>query len=399
MIGAQWGDEGKGKIVDLLAEHYDVVARASGGANAGHTIVVQGKKHVFHLLPSGCFHGGKDVVLGSGMVIHLPTLLSEIRTLKESGIDIVERLFISSEAHIVFDYHREVDAALEQRRSERKGQGLGTTRRGIGPAYIDKAGRQGIRMEHLGEDLRAELSLRVADLEQMYGVSADVEREMEQLKEAAAVLKHRIVDTVDLLYEYLSAGKRIIIEGAQGALLDLDHGTYPYVTSSSTTLPGALQGLGIPPQVVTSCLGVVKAYCTRVGSGTFETEAEDTVAGRLRERGGEYGATTGRPRRCGWIYLPHLRRAVRTNGVTHWAITKLDVLDGEEVIHVGTGEKKGHIVYRDFPGWKEPTEGCTKFQDLPKNAVSYLEFLQSETRVPIALIGTGPGRDEVIVHS
>lgn len=392
VIGAQWGDEGKGKIVDILAEHYDVIARACGGANAGHTIIVDGTKHVFHLLPSGCLHEGKQIVLGSGLVIHLPTLLDEIETLKSHGIDIIDRLHISHEAHILFDYHKEIDAVLEDMRTKQKGEGIGTTKRGIGPAYMDKAARTGIRMEKLDDGLTQELTDRAGSIQEMFGVHVDVQAEADAIRNASGVLGTCVTNTMEFLHDSMSAKKTVLIEGAQATMLDIDHGTYPYVTSSSTTLAGALQGLGIPPRAVTSCIGVAKAYCTRVGAGAFSTEAEGETADRLRERGGEYGSTTGRPRRTGWMSIDDLILGAKLNGFTHWNITKLDVLDEEEVIPVEIGG-----TMEELAGWKASTAGMQNWNDLPKQAQEYIKRIEKETSVPVSHIGTGPDREETIV--
>ncbi|TSC60643.1 MAG: adenylosuccinate synthase [Candidatus Peregrinibacteria bacterium Greene0416_62] len=397
VIGAQWGDEGKGKLIDLLAENFDVVARACGGANAGHTIVVGGKKHVFRLLPSGCLHTNAEIVLGAGMVMHLPTLLEEIGLLRNEGMDIVPRLRISHEAHILFDFHKEIDGVLEERRSK-LGKGIGTTRRGIGPAYMDKAARTGIRMEKLGEDIRGELQKRADDLHVSYGIALDAEREQKQLNDAETMLKSCVTDTIQLLHDRMYSGKRILIEGAQATLLDIDHGTYPYVTSSSTTIAGALQGLGIPPNALGEVIGVAKAYCTRVGAGEFFTEVEGSIGERLRERGGEYGSVTKRPRRCGWLHLPDLIRSAMINGFSCWNITKLDVLDTEAVIPVGMGEKNGKAIMQEFVGWKTSTVGVTAFDDLPKQAQQLVVFIEQETGIPVRYIGTGQGREEMIVR-
>lgn len=391
VIGAQWGDEGKGKVVDMLAKDYDVLARACGGANAGHTIVVDGQKHVFHLLPSGCLHPEKQIVLGSGVVIHLPTLIEEIDTLEEHGINIVDRLFISEEAHIVFDYHKEVDAALEAQRSDQKGQGIGTTKRGIGPAYMDKAERIGIRMESIDDDLHAELKLRVPVLKKCYNVDIDIDAEIKQMKLANSKIGKCVTNTTMLLHKEMDEGKTILIEGAQATLLDIDHGTYPYVTSSSTTLAGALQGLGLPPRCITSCIGVAKAYCTRVGSGTFPTEANEEDSERLRQKGGEFGATTGRPRRVGWLSIDDLQYVAKINGFTHWNITKLDVLDDEETIPI---ELSGEMTAVE--GWRESTAGLSDWKKLPKKAQRFIETIEKHTKTPVAFIGTGQGREEMI---
>lgn len=402
IIGAQWGDEGKGKVTDMLAEEYDVIARACGGANAGHTIVVQGTKHVFHLLPSGCMHDGKVVFLGSGMVIHLPTLVEEIETLREAGIDVLPRLYISSAAHIVFEFHKDIDAALEEKRSKGKSGKIGTTKRGIGPCYMDKAERIGLRMDGLlwsDKELTEYVHERAEMVQDRYGVTVDVVQEVQQISKAREVLRDCIVMNGPAFLEDLRLqGKSILIEGAQATLLDLDHGTYPYVTSSFTSLAGALQGLGLRPQCVSSCIGVAKAYCTRVGSGTFPTEIEGADGDRLREKGGEYGATTGRPRRCGWLDLADLSYAAMINGYTHWNITKLDVLDDEATIPVSTHTTDdGEPTYENLEGWQESTAGVTEFSDLPKNAQKYIEFIEKQTSVPVALIGTGQGREEMIV--
>ena len=393
VIGAQWGDEGKGKMVDILAEEYDVIARACGGANAGHTIVVNNEKHVFHLMPSGCLHEGKHIVLGSGLVIHLPTLLEEIQTLKNNGIDVLDRLHISSEAHIVFDFHQEIDGLLEEERQKKTGEGIGTTKRGIGPAYTEKSARTGIRMESLSGDIRSMLTSRSEQIQKAYGVTIDIEKECSQTDAAKDLLARRIVNTVELLHNYRASGKSILIEGAQATLLDIDHGTYPFVTSSSTTLAGALQGLGLPPNCVSSCIGVAKAYCTRVGSGHFATEAQEEVAERLRSRGGEYGSTTGRPRRTGWLNIDDLKFGTALNGHTHWNITKLDVLDEEEVIPVMINNQMTEI-----SGWKKSTAGLTDWDALPENARKYIEIIEKETTVPVAMIGTGQGREEMILR-
>lgn len=402
IIGAQWGDEGKGKATDILAEHFDVVARAIGGANAGHTIVVNGEKLIFHLIPSGALHEGKQIVLGAGMVDHLPTLLEEITLLRDAGTDIVPRIHIASSAHIVFDFHKDIDRHLEEARSKKEGKGIGTTMRGIGPAYMDKAERTGIRIESLlmnESDLKSLINDQAERVKERLGIAVDVEKELSQLLEAKRLLEDRVCFNVpELLSNFLNEDKTILIEGAQATMLDIDHGSYPYVTSSPTTITGSLQGLGIAPNKLTTCIGIAKAYCTRVGEGDFITEAEGETDERLRERGGEYGATTGRPRRCGWLYLPDLKYGAILNGFTHWNITKLDVLDEEEVIPVGVGVKDGKAVYEELPGWKESTVGLTNFDDLPENAKKYIGFIEKNTGVPVGLIGTGQGREEMIVR-
>lgn len=402
VIGAQWGDEGKGKIVDLLSEHFDVIARASGGANAGHTIVVSGKKHVFHLLPSGCLHEGKPIVLGNAMVIHLPTLLEEIKILKEAGIDVLPRLHISHAAHIVFDYHKMVDGVIEERRlsdtaipGSAKGEGIGTTRRGIGPAYAEKAYRTGFRMGDLAmmdpDEFKRAFHHNTSLVSKMFDLRITADQELANVDAARALLKKRITDTTTYLHIEYSKNKTILIEGAQATLLDIDHGTYPHVTSSQTTVMGALQGLGLPPKILTSVIGVAKAYCTRVGGGPFETEVPGPRGDALRERGGEYGATTGRPRRCGWLSLSDLAFASRLNGFTHLNLTKLDVLDAEKDIPIFDRAKETIL-----PGWQESTRGLTSFEELPQNAQDYVEYLEKKLNLPASFIGTGPGREEMI---
>jgi adenylosuccinate synthase len=381
----------------MLAKDYDIVARACGGANAGHTIVVQGKKHVFRLLPSGCLHPHMEIILGSGMVIHLPTLLEEIELLRTCGIDIVPRLRISSEAHILLDIHKDIDGLLEDAASK-EGKSIGTTRRGIGPAYIDKVARVGLRMECLGRNLAGEMKRTANRVQSMHGICMDTDIELRNIEEAQSIIGQCITDTVELLNVSVGAKKRILIEGAQATLLDIDHGTYPYVTSSSTTLAGALQGLGLAPGVVTDVIGVAKAYCTRVGAGEFLTEVQGEVGDRLRERGGEYGSVTKRPRRCGWLHLPDLKRSAMINGYTCWNITKLDVLDTEQQILIGMGASKGKAEYRTLPGWRSSTSGISTFDALPKEAQDLLLFIEKETGVPVRYIGTGQGREAMILR-
>ncbi len=398
IIGAQWGDEGKGKVIDMLAEQFTVVARACGGANAGHTIVVNGKKTVFRLLPSGSLHD-RHVFLGSGMVIHLPTLLEEIAFLKKEGIDIVPRLVISPKAHVVFDYHKEIDGALEDRMTQKRGSGIGTTRKGIGPAYTDKVMRTGLQIVHVfSVDVRKALESRAEDIERMYGVTIDAAAEAKACAQAKKLLAHRVMPIEELLAETLDAGGRVLVEGAQATLLDIDHGTYPYVTSSSTTVAGALQGLGLAPKRLTGCIGVAKAYCTRVGNGAFAAEADTEAGDRLRERGGEYGSVTGRPRRCGWLSVPDLRYAAVVNGFDCWNLTKLDVLDTEKVIPVCVAMDGEKPVFEELPGWQTSTAGITEWGELPVEAQRYVECIEEKTGVPVRLIGTGQGREAMIVR-
>ena len=393
IVGAQWGDEGKGKATDILAEHFDIIARACGGAYAGHTIVLDDTKHVFHLLPSGCLHENKPIILGPGMVIHFPTLLQEIQTLANAGIDILPRLKISTSAHILFDYHKEIDAALEEQRSQDKGEKIGTTKRGIGPAYMEKSMRTGIRVEQFSS-IQSELEQKKNMIESMFDIPVHVDSEIQQLHECAEIFTRCSTDTTAILHSALNDKKTILVEGAQGSALDIDHGTYPFVTSSATTSAGALQGLGLPPACMTSCIGIAKAYCTRVGSGDFSTEVEGEVGDRIRDRGGEYGATTARPRRCGWLHMSDLQKSAAINGISHWNITKLDVLDEEVEVPVMIDSE-----YISMTGWQTSTAGMTDYSQLPENAQKYIERIEQKTNVPVSLIGTGPKRSEMIVRS
>lgn len=404
VIGAQWGDEGKGKVTDLLGEHFDVIARACGGANAGHTVIVEGEKHVFHLLPSGVLHQGKPIVLGAGMAIHLPTLLEEIDQLQDVYPELIQHIYLSGSAHILLDVHKQIDAHLEELRAADGSGKIGTTKRGIGPAYTDKAARSGLRIELLLQsdaEIDRALQEQCDRAQRLYGIEPNNDAEMAHIRQAKERLQSCICQNVPKLLDgYICDGKKIVIEGAQATMLDLDHGTYPYVTSSSTTLAGALQGLGLRPNAHTASIGVAKAYCTRVGEGDFATEVHGEAADRLRERGGEYGATTGRPRRCGWLHIPDLQYSQMINGFAHWNLTKLDVLDEEESIPVGIHtDSSGAVVYQELPGWQESTKGVTEFANLPKNAQDFCTFIEEQTGTPVSLIGTGQGREEMIIRS
>jgi adenylosuccinate synthase len=345
-------------------------------------------------------HPGKTILLGAGTVIHLPTLLEEIRTLQKHDIDVLPRLYLSPAAHIVLQAHQTVDAATE----ESRGSGaIGTTKRGIGPAYADKARRIGLRLESLAgsqKELRQAIESYAVAAKRFEGLTVDIDQELAPILEAQKKLADRLLpDMPGFLAGQLHEGKRLLIEGAQATLLDIDHGTYPFVTSSATTAAGALQGIGLAPRRLQSCIGVAKAYCTRVGGGPFPSEADEERQDLLRERGGEYGATTGRPRRCGWLSLPDLRSAATLNGFTHWNITKLDVLDVMPVIPVMTGLNGNQPVLEELPGWENQTAGAVSWEKLPANAQTYLEKIQTDTGVPVSFIGTGPGRDELIIRS
>lgn len=416
IVGAQWGDEGKGKIVDMLAEKVDIVARYQGGANAGHTVCIGSKEYVLHLIPSGIFHPGITCVIGNGVVIDPAALMSEIGQLSAAGIDITGRLLISHNAHLIMPYHKLLDTIREQAPDK-----IGTTGRGIGPAYIDKFLRVGIRIvdlldrDVLARKLRSNIEEKNQILTKVYGeTKVDVDALIAEYQEFDKKIDPYITDTATYLNNAWRAGKSIIAEGAQGALLDVDHGTYPFVTSSNPTAGGTCTGLGIPPTAITSIVGIVKAYCTRVGNGPFPTELQDTTGELLRSKGHEFGATTGRPRRCGWFDAVALRYSAMINGIERIAITKLDVLDGFDEIRLCIGyELKGKRlksfptdvqtlaavtpVYESMPGWGEPIQTITEYSDLPVNARRYLELLQKLAGVPIRIVSVGPRRDQTIV--
>jgi adenylosuccinate synthase len=423
VIGAQWGDEGKGKIVDLLAERFDIVARYQGGHNAGHSVQVGDKSFVLHLLPSGIVHPGKICVLGNGMVIDPKAFFVEADRLTQQGIEVSpERVKISSRAHLILPYHRALDHTSEERLGNEK---VGTTLRGIGPAYEDKAGRRGIRTADalVPDVLRSRIERNLEDANRIisaYGgemLNADeIFAEMSELTERLGAF---ISDTTHYLNVAASEGRSILLEGAQATLLDVDHGTYPFVTSSCTTVGGAIVGTGLAPQRLTGVLGIVRTYTTRVGEGPFPTEmleGEAELGQMIRERGREYGASTGRPRRCGWFDAFATRFAAEINGFSSVALTKLDVLDELDEIKVCTGYKlDGKVceslpavsqdlrriepIYATMPGWKSSTVGTTEMSALPTNARRYVEFLSEQIGVEIGLVSTGPERSQtIIVH-
>lgn len=417
VVGCQWGDEGKGKIVDLLAAQADVIARFQGGANAGHTIHVDGRKYVLHLIPSGIIQPGKTCVIGNGVVLDPIDFRTELDFLTEEGIDYKGRLFISPATNLVLPYHKLIDAVEE----ESRGTGsIGTTKRGIGPAYVDKVARHGIRVadlfepERLRRRLDYQRTIKSRYLEGSTDERADLDRTYNMLLEMAEVLRPMVVDVSLLLYKSHREGKVILFEGAQGCMLDVDLGTYPFATSSNTTTGGALTGLGIGPKMIDEVVGVVKAYTTRVGSGPFPTELIDECGEEIRRLGDEYGATTGRPRRCGWLDLVALRHAVRINGVDSIAITKLDVLDNQAELKVCThyeldGETIDQVpldmaklqyvkpVYKAIPGWQADTTGITSFDDLPAKAKEYLNYIADDLGVTIRVVSTGAKREETIM--
>jgi len=416
VLGAQWGDEGKGKIVDLLTEHADVVVRFQGGNNAGHTLIVAGEKTILHLLPSGILHRGKTCLIGNGVVIDPEVLVSEIEKIKKRGfLKKDAQLLISDRAHVIMPYHRSID----QLREAAKGDGkIGTTGRGIGPAYEDKVARRGIRMGDLIDPdlLRARLE-EVLPLHNAYltkilgGIAFSLDQIYSRYLELGKILERHVCDGSLFLDEQLSRGKKILFEGAQGTSLDIDHGTYPFVTSSNTVGAAACTGAGVGPGAISQVWGVTKAYTTRVGSGPFPTELEDEIGQLLRDKGGEYGSTTGRSRRCGWLDLVVLHHAARVNGLTALAITKLDVLSGFKKIKVCTayklrGKSIQHLpskvedlrdvkpVYQEFPGWDEDISSIRSFAKLPKNAKRYLEAIEKRLELPLVLVSVGPSREQ-----
>jgi len=415
VLGAQWGDEGKGKIVDLLTARFDLVARYQGGHNAGHTVYVNGTKFVLRLIPSGILHPDVTCVIGNGVVVDPQALFSELDELTRNGIDVRNRLFVSDKAHLILPYHRDLDLLSEARRGERK---IGTTSRGIGPAYEDKIGRRGIRAGDLADPQGLEQNVR-ANVEARNRLVQDSHMEwqtvLRQLLESGARLLPIVRDVSLMLAEAMRSGKSILFEGAQGTLLDIDHGTYPYVTSSNASIGGVCTGLGIGPRAIDGVLGVVKAYTTRVGEGPLPTELTGEMGNRLRDSGNEYGAVTGRPRRCGWYDAVAVRYGVRINGLDALALTKLDVLDGLERIEICTAYRCGsrtltefpsdlsqlaacQPVYESMPGWDTPTRGAKRFADLPENARRYIARLEQVSGVPAAIVSTGSDREDTILR-
>ncbi len=412
IVGAQWGDEGKGKIVDLLSEKVDAVARYQGGANAGHTVVIDGKKYVLHLIPSGILHPEVLCIIGNGVVFDPEAFENELSILRDSHIAYEKRILISGQAHVIMPYHKWLDAAREKM----VGFHIGTTGRGIGPAYVDKYDRVGIRIldllsaEALERKLRLNARLKRPLLE---GKELNIPEMVGKYVAVGEKLRPFVADTSQVLNGLIAQGKELLLEGAQGALLDVDFGTYPFVTSSNPTSGGACTGLGIGPTQIASVLGVTKAYSTRVGEGPFPTEFDETMGKKVRQLGGEFGATTGRPRRCGWLDLVALRYAVRVNGLDRLAITKLDVLDSVETIKVAVAYDCGgrrvedfplsleelencKPIYTEFPGWREVTTAVRNYGDLPAKAKEYLNFIAGNIGVKIEIVSVGPGREETI---
>jgi adenylosuccinate synthase len=423
VLGAQWGDEGKGKLVDLLSDRFDTVVRYQGGHNAGHTIIVGERKFVLKLIPSGILHPGKSAVIGNGLVVDPIALIAEIDTLAAAGVDVARQLRISNRAHVLLPFHRLMERLSEARPGR---VSIGTTSRGIGPCYEDKAGRRGIRFgdfvrfecfEQAYDALHAEKVqiLKAFDLYDSKDDRQDDQAERERYRQIAERLRPLVCDTASLLSQDIREGKRVLFEGAQGTMLDVDHGTYPFVTSSSSTAGGACTGTGVPPNKISGVIGICKAYITRVGGGPFPTELHDEVGEIIRKRGKEFGAVTGRPRRCGWFDAPLLRYSAMINGFDSLVITKLDVLDELEEVPVCVeyqvdGESltdmppssddlgKVQPVYECLPGWNSSTFGISEYDKLPERARDYLDYLEKATGVEVGCISTGPERTQTIIR-
>ena len=424
VLGAQWGDEGKGKLVDLLVSKYDIVARCAGGNNAGHTIVVGGVKYDFHMLPSGLVNPDCSNLLGNGVVIHVPSFFQELDNLTDKGLnDASKRLFISSRAHLVFDFHQRVDKMREAELSgqSKDGKSIGTTGKGIGPTYSTKASRSGIRVHHLVNDQPGAWDEFVTRYRRLYNSRVsrygefdyDMEEELARYKQYKEVLKPFVIDSVYFINNAIKENKKILVEGANALMLDVDFGTYPFVTSSSTGIGGVITGLGVPPRSIDKVFGVVKAYTTRVGEGPFPTEQLNAEGEKLQTIGAEIGVTTGRKRRCGWLDLVLLKYSTMINGYTSLNITKLDVLDTFQEIPVGisyvlNGEKLNSfpedlialsnvdVEYTTLPGWNQDITKITTYDGLPENAQKYLTFIEDFIGVPIEWVGTGPGRESML---
>jgi adenylosuccinate synthase len=420
VLGSQWGDEGKGKLVDLLCDEIDVCARCAGGNNAGHTIVVDGVKYDFHMLPSGLVNPNCLNLVGNGVVIHVPSLFQELENLEKKGLSCRDRLFVSSRAHLVFDFHQRTDKLRENELSGNK-KSIGTTGKGIGPTYSTKASRSGLRVHHLvndnegaWEEFETKYRRLVATRQQRYGdFEYDVEEELARYKQYRETLKPFVVDSVEFIHKAIADKKKILVEGANALMLDIDFGTYPYVTSSNTGVGGVITGLGIPPRAINNIYGVVKAYTTRVGEGPFPTEQLNDDGEKLQTIGAEFGVTTGRKRRCGWLDLVVLKYSTMINGYTSLNITKLDVLDTFEEIQVGVGYTlngqklnsfpedlidlgKVEVIYETLPGWNQDITKIASYDELPENAKKYLEFIEKFVDVPVEWVGTGPGRESML---
>ena len=417
IIGAQWGDEGKGKIVDVLSENFSVVARYAGGHNAGHTVIINGKKFILQLVPCGVLRPGCRSVIGNGVVLDPIAFLKEVAALRDGGVKVDGNLFVSNRAHVILPYHRMIELASENAPGRVK---IGTTSRGIGPTYEDKMGRRGLRVADLLDLKLLKTHIENACREKNMIAHAlfnseplDPDKMYEEYAQASEKIAPFVCDTTLLLNKAIADGESVVFEGAQGTMLDIDHGTYPFVTSSSATSGGAVIGTGVAPNAIDEVIGVTKAYCTRVGGGPFPTEAMDATGEAIRARGNEYGAVTGRPRRTGWLDLPLLRYAGMINGISWLVVTKLDVLDDlaeipvcigyrvdgkqtDEVPARGCGFEHIECVYKKLPGWQTSTQGITRMEQLPQAAKEYLGFVEKETGARIGMISTGPGREQTI---
>jgi adenylosuccinate synthase len=418
IIGMQWGDEGKGKTVDFLTKDADMVVRYQGGNNAGHTVVVNGQETVLHLIPCGILHDTTACIIGNGTVIDPAVLLIELQDLEKADCDVTGRLHISDAAHVIMPYHKVIDGAQEAFRGANK---IGTTNRGIGPAYADKADRMGIRFGDLldpaifKEKLASVLEYKNAIITKTFGLDPlDFDHIYSEYTAYADQLRHFAGDTVDIVHRAQQEKKNIVFEGAQGAMLDIDHGTFPYVTSSTTMAGGVFSGAGIAPGTIDGTIGIVKAYTTRVGEGPLPTELLDDTGEALRKAGNEFGATTGRPRRCGWLDIVQLRRAVRICGITQFVLTKSDVLGAFETIRICTAYdvngtrttefptrldqiQAARPIYEELPGWQSDISACTTWDELPNNAKNYIECIEKLAGAPVSLVSVGPGREQTIV--
>ncbi len=418
IVGAQWGDEGKGKIVDLLSDKVDIVARFQGGPNAGHTVVIDQEEIILHQIPSGILRENTLCVIGNGVVIDPAVLMEEIAFLKQKGVHVKNRLFISHRAHLIMPYHKILDTSRELAKGSEK---IGTTGRGIGPAYVDKYNRTGIRIvdlldaKTLEEKLLVNINEKNKILQRIYNVEKlDTNKIVNDYIEFDKLIDEYVTDTSIFLNNAIRENKNVLIEGAQGTMLDVDFGTYPFVTSSNPIAGNACTGLGIGPTLINNVYGIAKAYTTRVGMGPFPTEFDVEFANKIRGLGGEYGATTGRPRRCGWLDATVLEHAIRINGISDLVVTKLDVLDSLDEIKIATGYKLGDKVihhypaepwiqpqldpiYETLPGWKTSTRSIRKFSQLPKNAKNYLRFIENRLNINIAIVSVGSKRDDTII--
>ncbi|MCU4164747.1 adenylosuccinate synthase [Carboxylicivirga caseinilyticus] len=414
LLGLQWGDEGKGKVVDVLTPKYDVITRFQGGPNAGHTLEFDNFKHVLHNIPSGIFHASKVNIIGNGVVLDPITFKKEIDSLKEKGYDITDNLYISKKAHLILPTHRILDAASEASKGKTK---IGSTLKGIGPTYMDKTGRNGLRVGdvlHNFDEKYAALKDKHEKMLTMYDFEYSIEEFEAGLAEGIELLRScKLIDSEHEINKYIKEGKSILAEGAQGTLLDIDFGSYPFVTSSNTICAGACTGMGVAPNKIGEVYGIFKAYCTRVGSGPFPTELFDADGEEMRSAGNEFGSTTGRPRRCGWIDLVALKYAVMINGVTQLIMMKGDVLSGFDTIKVGTGYKINgvvtdefpfelpenvEVVYEELPGWKTDLTGIKAEADFPKELSDYIAYLEAKLEVPIKIVSVGPDREQTIVR-